>query len=58
MGDWERALKLSKESYQVSKDYVRPLLCQLWARIETKTIGGLERTNALSQVKNMFSCKS
>jgi hypothetical protein len=58
-GDWERALKLSKESYKVSKDYVGPLLCQLWKRIETETIDDLPdgRTEALSEVKSMFSCK-
>ncbi len=60
VGEWERALTLSKESYQVSKDYVRPLLCQLWARIETETSSGFpdERTKALSKVKTMFACES
>jgi len=60
VGDWDRALKLSKESYKVSKDYVQPLLCQLWARIETETADGLPagRTEALSEVESMFSCKS
>jgi hypothetical protein len=57
VGDWDRALKLSKESYQVSKDYVGPLLCQLWARIESETTDGPERTGALSEVKTIFSCK-
>jgi hypothetical protein len=59
VGDWDRALKLSKESYQVSKDYVRPLLCQLWKRIETDTADGLPegRSEALTEVKNMFACK-
>jgi len=60
MGNWDRALKLSKESYQVSKDYVGPLLCQLWKRIETETTSGLSerRSEVLSQVQNMFACKS
>ena len=60
MGNWDRALKLSKESYQVSKDYVGPLLCQLWKRIETETTRGLSerRSEVLSQVQNMFACKS
>jgi hypothetical protein len=56
VGDWDRALKLSKESYKVSKDFVGPLLCQLWNRIEAETTGGLERTDAISQAKNMFAC--
>lgn len=55
-GDWDRALKLSRESYRVSKDYVGPLLCQLWERIETETTGGLERSEALVQVNDMFAC--
>lgn len=59
IGDWDRALKLSKESYKVSKDYVGPLLCQLWARIETETTDSLSegRTAILSEVKSMLSCK-
>ena len=56
-GDWDRALKLSKESYKVSKEYVGPLLCQLWARIETETTDSPEKTGALSEVKTIFSCK-
>ncbi|HEX9331182.1 MAG TPA: hypothetical protein VF896_04780 [Anaerolineales bacterium] len=55
--DWKRAIKLSRDSYQVSKDYVGPLLCQLWKRIETETTGGSERSEALSEVKNIFACK-
>jgi hypothetical protein len=58
VGDWDRALKLSKESYKVSKDYVGPLLCQLWTRIEMETTDSQQRTNALSEVKTMFACKS
>ena len=46
-GDWERAIKLSRQSYQVSKDYVGPPLCRLWKRIETETTGGVERSEAL-----------
>jgi hypothetical protein len=57
VGDWDRALKLSKESYQVSKDYVGPLLCQLWRRIETETVDSQKKTEALLEVKTIFSCK-
>jgi hypothetical protein len=56
VGDWERALKLSRESYRVSKDYVGPLLCRLWERIETETTGGMERNEALSEVESMLAC--
>jgi hypothetical protein len=56
-GEWDRALKYSKETYKVSKDYVGPLLCQLWARIESETTDSPEKTVALSEVKTIFSCK-
>jgi len=56
IGDWDRALKLSKESYKVSKDYVGPLLCRLWERIETETTDGVERTEAISAAMNQFAC--
>ena len=57
-GRWDRALELSKVSYKVSKDYVGPMLCQLWKRIETETTGGVERSGALSEVKRMYACTS
>lgn len=56
VGNWDHALKLSKESYKVSKEYVGPLLCQLWKRIEVETSGGLERSEALSEAWNLFAC--
>jgi hypothetical protein len=56
VGDWKRAIQLSKESYRVSKDYVGPLLCQLWERIETETDATLERAEALSEARGTFIC--
>ena len=66
VGNWERAIELSKVSYKVSKEFVGPLLCMLWRRIETETTGGPEsdalseskRSTALSEVKSMFACSS
>ena len=57
-GQWKRAIELSNVSYKVSKDFVGPLLCRLWERIETETIGGVERSEALSEVKSLYSCTS
>ena len=56
MGNWKRAVELSKVSYKVSKDYVGPLLCVLWQRIETETTGGLERTAALNEIQSLLVC--
>jgi len=56
MGNWDRALDLSKVSYKVSKDYVGPLLCQLWKRIETETTFSAERSAALDNIQKLTSC--
>jgi hypothetical protein len=54
--NWDRALKLSNEAFKVSKEYVGPLLCKLWTRIETETSGGSERSNTISEARNRFAC--
>ncbi|HEU0297402.1 MAG TPA: hypothetical protein VFR47_31960 [Anaerolineales bacterium] len=54
--DWERAVELSKVSYRVSKDYVAPLLCKLWRRIEAQTVASPERSDALNQIQDMAAC--
>ena len=55
--EWERAVKLSRESFKVSKEYVGPLLCRLWERIKTETTDSVEKANAVSEVENMLACK-
>jgi len=55
-GKWERALELSNVSYKVSKEYVGPLLCQLWKRIETETVESVERSAALDNIQQMLTC--
>ena len=55
-GDWGLALKYSRESFRVSREYVGPLLCRLWERIEAETANGPERDEALSEAKEMFAC--
>jgi hypothetical protein len=56
LDDWERAVELSKASYRVSKDYVAPLLCKLWRRIETETIESPQRSDALNQIRALAAC--
>lgn len=57
-GDWQRALRLSRESFRVSKDYVGPQLCRLWDRIERETTDSPARREVLAEVKNMLACES
>jgi hypothetical protein len=57
-GDWERAVRLSRDTYRISKDYLGSLLCRLWERIETETgsDSSEERREALSEVQTMLAC--
>lgn len=63
-GNWDKALEYSKVSYRVSRDYVGPLLCRLWRRIEAETAPSPEndalsqskRSEALAEVQSMFAC--
>lgn len=56
VGDWKKAIEYSKVSYKVSKDYVGPLLCRLWRRIEAETAQSPERSEALAEVQQTFAC--
>jgi hypothetical protein len=55
-GDWDKALKYSRESHRVSPNFVDPLLCRLWTRIEASTASGPEKEAALVEVKTDFGC--
>ena len=55
-GDWDKAIEYSRVSYKVSKEYVGPLLCQLWKRVEAETGQSPGRSEALAKVQSMFAC--
>jgi hypothetical protein len=54
--DWDRAVELSRTSYRVSKDYVAPLLCKLWSRIDSETTQSPEKSAALKQIRDLAAC--
>lgn len=56
VGEWSKALKYSKESHQISKSYVDPLLCRLWGRIERDTPPSGEKDKFISEAKTLFVC--
>ena len=56
VGDWKKAVELSNTSYKISKDYVGPLLCRLWVRIERETQNSQEQRSALDDVRRKFKC--
>lgn len=55
-GDWGAAVELSREARQVSKNYVDPLLCKLWNRIEAETAPGEDRSGALNEAFELSAC--
>ncbi len=57
VGDWAVAFKLSDDSYRVSKDFVRPSLCALWARIARETEPNVAQSAAVSEAIQRFDCK-
>jgi hypothetical protein len=56
-GDWEKAVELSRASYKVSKNYVGPLLCNLWERIERETQSAPEQVSALERIRSEYECQ-
>jgi hypothetical protein len=56
VNNWEKAVKLSEDSYKVSKNYVGPLLCKLWERIVRETKSSTEQEAVLKQVRGEFNC--
>ena len=56
VGDWGKAVELSKLSYKVSRNYVRPLLCKLWSRIERQTENTSTQNVTLDEVQKEFEC--
>ena len=58
MSRWEQALEQSQVSYQVSKNYVGPLLCRLWDRVEREVPPSPEKDEFIRQAKTLFVCNS
>jgi hypothetical protein len=56
-GQWEQAIEYSKVSYRVSREYVGPLLCQLWKRIGAETGESPGRSEALAEMQELLSCQ-
>lgn len=55
-GSWERAVELSRESYAVSPEVMRPMLCRLWERIADQVPDSAEKENTLQQIQAEMSC--
>jgi len=56
VGEWKKALEYSQISYKVSKNYVGPLLCKLWDRIDREVSVSSEKAEYVIQTKTLFGC--
>jgi len=56
VGDWEKAQELSLTSYRVSRNYVGPLLCLLWSRIDREIEGSAEKDRTVEGIRITFEC--
>jgi hypothetical protein len=54
--NWEKAVKLSMDSYGVSRKITGPLLCKLWDRIARETKDTPERKVTLDAVQSKLEC--
>jgi hypothetical protein len=57
-GSWERAAVLSRESYAVSPQVVRPMLCRLWQRIAEQSPASVQKEETLRQVRAEIECEN
>jgi hypothetical protein len=55
VGNWQRALELSYETYQINK-FTGPMLCDLWGRVEEQADLGEEGIAAVSEIQQSLSC--
>jgi hypothetical protein len=56
VGEWEKARKLSLISHGVSKNYVGPLLCRLWDRIEREVEIRTEEKSNIKEMRTRIGC--
>ena len=56
VGQWKKALELSKVSYKVSKDFVGPPLCKLWERITRETNNDKDKPFTVQDARAKFQC--
>lgn len=54
-GQWDRAVKLTKETSKVD-EYMKPMLCSIWENILNTTESSDERDNAITNIKESVGC--
>ncbi len=55
LGNWDKAIQLSKETFKLSFRMQR-ILCDTWQRIATNTTSTIEQNNAVQQMMTEYKC--
>jgi hypothetical protein len=55
-GDWAKAVEYSVQSHRVSPDFVDPMLCRLWDRIDQETVSSPEKSASMAEIQKKFRC--
>ena len=56
MGNWARAIELSRDTLNHGKEGVLPMLCNTWLRLAKTTPVELERDQAFQTIHTEFGC--
>jgi len=56
VGQWDRAIELSRDTYTHGKEGVLTMLCNTWARIAKSTTSDLVRDQALQTIQSEYNC--
>lgn len=56
LGNWDKAMALSKETYTLSYRMER-ILCETWQRIATETPSSIEQKTAIQQMMTEYQCQ-
>ncbi len=57
-GQWETALKISRQAHKISPAYMDSLLCRLWSRIQRETPNSPEKQKTLAEIQQLCGCAS
>ena len=55
-GDWAQAEEFTQRAYQVSKNYMRPMLCPLWEKIDAETPATQKKEAFLTNMRKSLKC--
>ena len=55
-GNWEEALQLTQQSYAVSPEVMRPMLCKLWERIKRNTESTPRQDDTFQSAQKLMEC--